>query len=239
MRNFISNDYVFTDRGGVIENRHSGHATDLALMCASHSSEDRHIRRARTILARAGSEKSDLRCGGPIAQGCGDDSSSESAGEAEGCYLPEHPVQLRVRRVVEEVAGLTDGEGVWSVDGSNLPALGFALHRLAGMYARFADAGMREGERERAMLGADGCYGIGVRASRRTEELGAEEGQGIAVKIEDGNIGALYAAVAEILEQLGIGSAEEAAGRVSLSGDSQYGGCGGGEKHHFKIRPVD
>lgn len=37
---------------------------DLALMCASHSSEERHITRARNMLAKAQVKEDDLRCGG-------------------------------------------------------------------------------------------------------------------------------------------------------------------------------
>lgn len=37
---------------------------DLALMCASHSSEPRHIERARRMLAKAQVSEADLRCGG-------------------------------------------------------------------------------------------------------------------------------------------------------------------------------
>lgn len=37
---------------------------DLALMCASNSSEERHIARARQMLSKAGVSESDLRCGG-------------------------------------------------------------------------------------------------------------------------------------------------------------------------------
>lgn len=58
-------------------------------------------------------------------------------------------------------------------------------------------------------LGADGCYGIGIRESEYTKRLGMSTGGiGIAVKIEDGNINILYAAVMEILVQLGIGTEE-------------------------------
>lgn len=62
-------------------------------------------------------------------------------------------------------------------------------------------------------LGADGSYGIGVRASSQTaahtSKAGAQGALGIAVKIEDGNVGMLYAVVAELLAQLDIGTAEQ------------------------------
>src|ERR1700709_2621812 len=37
---------------------------DLALMCASHSSEPRHIARVKAMLDKTHSLESDLRCGG-------------------------------------------------------------------------------------------------------------------------------------------------------------------------------
>ncbi|CAM1502327.1 Fc.00g043110.m01.CDS01 [Cosmosporella sp. VM-42] len=104
-------DYVVTDRGGIIENRHGVHAAvvgssgkllfavgspfritlarsaakpaqalavletgaleqfgfeeaDLALMCAPHSSEPRHVTHAREVLAKVKAEESHLACGG-------------------------------------------------------------------------------------------------------------------------------------------------------------------------------
>ncbi|KND89208.1 hypothetical protein TOPH_06221 [Tolypocladium ophioglossoides CBS 100239] len=40
---------------------------DLALMCASHNGEERHISRARGMLAKAQNKEGDLRCGGHAA----------------------------------------------------------------------------------------------------------------------------------------------------------------------------
>lgn len=37
---------------------------DIALMCASHSSEDRHIERTRAMLEKVAAHEADLRCGG-------------------------------------------------------------------------------------------------------------------------------------------------------------------------------
>ncbi|TXT10856.1 hypothetical protein VHUM_02361 [Vanrija humicola] len=56
-------------------------------------------------------------------------------------------------------------------------------------------------------VGADGCYGIGVRAAASP----TGKPLGIAVKIEDGDRTALYAAASEILERLGVGTAEQRA----------------------------
>ncbi|KAF9690510.1 hypothetical protein EKO04_011550 [Ascochyta lentis] len=89
-------------------------------------------------------------------------------------------------------------------------------------------------------VGADGCYGVGIKASEYTRRLGVHRGGvGIAVKIEDGNLDILYAAVMEILTQLGIG--EEKA-RSSLEGwhlpqiKNTIGVVTGVISHHFTVQ---
>lgn len=57
-------------------------------------------------------------------------------------------------------------------------------------------------------LGADGCYGVAVRAPEETMHLGAPGAVGIGVKIEDGSIEILCFVATEILEQLDIGTPE-------------------------------
>ncbi|PSN65547.1 L-asparaginase II protein [Corynespora cassiicola Philippines] len=252
---------------------------DLALMSASHSSEPRHVSRAAAMLEAVGASESDLECGGHAALSAGvnrewikrdfipgglcNNCSGKHAGMLAGAkalgagfagyHLPSHPMQERVKRVVEEVAGLPGGEDVqWAVDGCNLPAPAMPLSAMAGMYARFAGAvesprGARGEDMKRIFeamythpelvggegrfctqlmdaygglligkLGADGCYGIGVRESEFTKRLGVQSGGvGIAVKVEDGNIDMLYAAVMDILAQLDIG---EESVRTGLQG---------------------
>ncbi|KAJ5295455.1 hypothetical protein N7508_010276 [Penicillium antarcticum] len=258
---------------------------DLAFMCASNNSEERHIARARSMLDKVGADESHLQCGGhvplsdsvhrdwikrdfvpgAVCSNCSGKHVGMIAGAkvlacsaedgVEGYHLPTHPIQIHVRRVVDDVCGLGGGTGdesVWGLDGCNLPAPAFELHYLARMNARFAAAAdsmasnpnpsAYTGTRTEAMsrvfhamwrhpglvggegrfctllmeaygglligkLGADGCYGIGVRECEATRKLGVEGALGISVKIEDGNVGVLYSAVLEVLVQLGIGIA--------------------------------
>lgn len=330
-----ADDFVITDRGGIVENRHGVHTAvidsstgkllftignpyrttlarsaakpaqalailetggfdacgfsdaDLALVCASHNSEARHVARARAMLAKISPDLSeqDLRCGGhpsideatnrgwikadfepgPLCNNCSGKHVGMLAGaKALGAdlatyHLPDNPMQVRVRKVVEELAGLPSDEVLWATDGCNLPAPASPLHSLARTYAEFAaaadvveaadavkaaDDAVVVAERTRNMarifsamaghpeqvagerrfctllmevfggaligkIGADGCYGVGVRASEQTRRLGAGGAVGIAVKIEDGSIEILYAVVAELLEQLRIGTLEQ------------------------------
>jgi L-asparaginase II len=256
---------------GALEKFHLDDA-DLALICASHSSEERHIARAHNILNRIGAREEDLQCGGhiplskavnrawikadfnptAICSNCSGKHAGMIAGtkalgaDVQTYHLPTHPMQVKVRETVDQVCGLDEDESKWGLDGCNLPAPAFPLHCLSRMYAGFAaaadelESSSSTDSRTQALsrvfnamsrnsefvagddrfctvlmttfeglligkLGADGCYGMGVRASEQTKKLGFNGALGIAVKIEDGNIDILYSAVAEILEQLGIG----------------------------------
>ncbi len=244
---------------------------DLALMCASHSSEARHIEHTRRMLAKLGTDESALRCGGhpslsdavqrdwirhdfvptAVCSNCSGKHVGMLAGarllggDAAAYHEPGHPMQQRVRRTVAELCELAPEQVEWGIDGCNLPTPAFPLDRLARLYAKLADAAdavadgaaaadpalariyhamtrhpelvAGEGryctELMRAYegalvgkLGADGCYGIGVRASARTRALGADGALGIAVKIEDGRIDVLYTVVSEVLARLDLGS---------------------------------
>ncbi|EGE59843.1 UNVERIFIED_ORG: L-asparaginase II [Rhizobium esperanzae] len=317
-----SEDFVVTDRGGIVENSHRVHAAvvdakgrllyalgnpermtlarsaakpaqalailetegfagygfddaDIALMCASHSSEERHIARTRTMLSKIKAEEADLRCGGHpslsetvnrawirqdfvptgVCSNCSGKHVGMLAGaraigaRMEGYHLPDHPMQGRVKRTVAELCDLDLRKVEWGIDGCNLPTPAFPLDRLARLYAKLAAAADGDGSSEgpsargaalarifHAMarhpdmvagegryctalmrayngaligkLGADASYAIGVRASDETRRLGTDGALGISVKIQDGNLEILYAVVTEILERLGIGSAD-------------------------------
>ncbi|OAJ61438.1 asparaginase [Paraburkholderia ginsengiterrae] len=263
---------------------------DLALMCASHSSEPRHIERTRQMLAKAQASEADLRCGGhpplsdavyvdwlkrdfkpgAVCSNCsgkhaGMLAGARSIGAAiEGYELPGHPLQVRVKHTVAQVCDLPDEAVQWATDGCNLPTPAFPLDRLARLFAKLAASqdAVEQSESQsqpsqsitprtaalariyRAMaaypelvggegrfctelmrafdgaligkVGADGSYAIGVRASRQTEKAGANGALGIAVKVEDGNVGILYAVAAELLRLLDIGTAEQRAALASF-----------------------
>ena len=136
----------------------------LALACASHSGEERHLEGARRILAAAGLEESELqntpdlpldeeqrrawiREGNPptsLAQNC----SGKHAGMLAACVAsgwdletyrdPSHPLQRLVVSVVEEFAG--EPVAASTTDGCGAPALAVSSAGLARAFGRIAAA---------------------------------------------------------------------------------------------------
>lgn len=142
---------------------------DLALMCASHSSEDRHIARARAMLDKANVTESEMRCGGhppisddvwrawikrdftptPVCSNCsgkhaGMLAAALAMGQATKDYeRPKHPLQRHVKRTLAELVDLDEADIAWGIDGCNLPTPSFALDRLARLFVKLADAAER------------------------------------------------------------------------------------------------
>ncbi|KAH7239469.1 L-asparaginase II [Fusarium tricinctum] len=139
---------------------------DLALICASHNGEDRHVERARAMLAKVGAEESQFRCGGhpsispavnkiwakrglDYAGGIYNNCSGKHAGMMAGAlalgadikdyHLPNHPMQVCVKRVIEDLCP-DPAQIRWGLDGCNLPAPAFPISNLAHIYANFAAA---------------------------------------------------------------------------------------------------
>ncbi|HUG41964.1 MAG TPA: asparaginase [Longimicrobiales bacterium] len=139
---------------------------ELALCCASHSGEPRHVQLAASILARIALGEDALACGphvpfddaaagalraagrepGRLHNNC----SGKHAGmlalaaahgwQTEGYHLPEHPVQ---RRMMEEACrwGGVEAEGVWTgADGCGVVTFGLPLTALARAFARLVAA---------------------------------------------------------------------------------------------------
>ncbi|EMT73914.1 L-asparaginase II [Fusarium oxysporum II5] len=139
---------------------------DLALICASHNCEDKHVERAKAMLVKAGAQEVQYRCGGHASispainklwakrgvdytGGVYNNCSGKHAGMIAGAlaigtdpqdyHLPEHPMQVRTKQVVEDLCP-NPSLVQWGVDGCNLPAPAFPLFYLAQMYAKFAAA---------------------------------------------------------------------------------------------------
>jgi L-asparaginase II len=150
---------------GVVE-RFGINEDELALCCASHEGEPRHVAGARSILAKAGLDESALRCGPhlpfseaeahavlrnggealPIHNNC----SGKHAGmlalavamgwDPEGYHAPGHPVQERMMREIVRWSKVNEPDVATAVDGCGVVCFAVPLRAMAGSFARFAAA---------------------------------------------------------------------------------------------------
>jgi len=141
-----------------------GYSTaQVALMCASHSGEARHVEAVADMLARAGNAPGDLQCGthvpgfyerrgevpppppySPLAHNCSGKHSGMLAycvhcGLPKESYLAyEHPLQQAIRRAVAHFTSTPEAELVAAIDGCSAPNYAVRLERLARAFARLA-----------------------------------------------------------------------------------------------------
>jgi L-asparaginase II len=133
---------------------------ELALVCASHNGEERHVETARRMLAAAGRSEADLECGGhpptyrPAAEKMlregqrygriHDNCSGKHSGficlacglglDPRGYTDPAHPAQREVEERIFDVLGAKlEPPGV---DGCSAPAYRASLTQLAFGFAR-------------------------------------------------------------------------------------------------------
>ena len=137
----------------------------VALLCASHSGETRHVDAAAGMLAAAGNQVENLQCGthppmhyeirgkvppqppySPLAHNC----SGKHSGMLAYCVacnhdkreylLFEHPLQQAIRRAVAAFTSVPEPELMSGIDGCSAPNYAVPLSRLAVAYARLASA---------------------------------------------------------------------------------------------------
>src|SRR2546427_807312 len=218
---------------------------ELALACASHSSEPDQVARVRELLGKIGCSERDLLCGPhpPLSDRVAQDYQtrglrltavySNCSGKHAGMlalarhhgwptevYTPlEHPVQQGFLSEVAEWSGVersrigtaTDGCGVVCY-AMPLRHMGLAYARLGSAHAVVLEAMLRHPE----LIAGEGrpCTDM-MRAhpGRVVVKVGAEgvycglltqEGQGIALKVEDGHTIAAALAMAAVLAELGL-----------------------------------
>jgi L-asparaginase II len=223
-------------------------AEHVAVMCASHNGEPRHVEVVRELLRRAGIPESALQCGGhwpyyepaanvvrrqldePLAvfNNCsGKHAGMLAAAKVLGAPLETyldlaHPVQERIRNVVERFTGCAPADVRYGIDGCSAPNPAVALSAMARSFAVLvtaADASSRTvveamtqhpflvggtqrfdttlmevtGGRLVSKGGAAGAHCIGDRRS----------GAGLAVKLDSGDGTWIAVAVLAALEHLG------------------------------------
>lgn len=228
--------------------------TEIALACASHRGEPIHVETVKRWLARADLGPQDLECGAhapgnpaaaaalirsgeapsAVHNNCSGKHSgflttARHLGEATRGYIaPEHPVQKRVRRVLEEMSGLDLSRAPSGTDGCGIPVIGISLRGMARAMARLADTKGLSSDRAAAaqrildamaaaplMVSGTGTFNtvvMTVAGATVRLKTGAEGvycavlpglGYGVALKIDDGASRASEVAVAAILDGLG------------------------------------
>jgi L-asparaginase II len=141
---------------------------ELAVMAASHSGEDLHVRTLQAVFRRALLSPALLRCGsegmpldavtaarlcrdsekpGPLRHMCsGFHTASILLSKHAGWSLedydsPTHPSQVAARDAVARVFGVDPEELVRAIDACGLPTYAFPLRSIARGYATLADPG--------------------------------------------------------------------------------------------------
>lgn len=147
----------FPDRFG-LEDRH------VALICSSHSGEDRHVKAAREILEAIGASENNLQCGvhvplsyrdneveipartsfSPLHNNCsgkhgGMLALSRILGLPLENYLDlQSPVQRLIRAQAAQAFGVEPNEMAVGIDGCSAPNYAVSLRALASGFARLA-----------------------------------------------------------------------------------------------------
>ena len=153
----------FTAHGGV--ERFGFSKAQVALMCASHSGEPRHVDAVADMLARCGRSAADLQCGthapgfyeargelpppppySTLSHNCSGKHSGMLAycvqhGHRVGDYLAfDHPLQQSIRSAVSTFTGVAEDRLVAGIDGCSAPNYAVPLASLATAFARLATA---------------------------------------------------------------------------------------------------
>lgn len=137
---------------------------EIALICASHGGEPKHVSTAAAILRKGEFDETDLLCGAhmpydaraaselrqsaeapsPLHNNC----SGKHGGMLLACQLidappatylePDHPLQQRILDTVSAFSDVPPPEIPVAVDGCGVPAFYMSLYRAALSYARLA-----------------------------------------------------------------------------------------------------
>ncbi|GBR44086.1 L-asparaginase II [Neokomagataea tanensis NBRC 106556] len=227
---------------------------ELALTCASHGGEAAHAEVALRLLQRVGRGVEALECGAhwptyepagralaqagqqacPLHNNCSGKHAGliclacDSGVDPEGYIEPDHQIQKRVTRVLEEVTGAAHREEERGTDGCSMPTYAIPLRALAHGFARFGSGVGLTADRARAakvlreavakepfMVAGTGRYdtalmkelGLGAFIKMGAEGVMVaalpDEGLGIAIKINDGANRAAEVAMSALMARFG------------------------------------
>ncbi|MFT0173606.1 asparaginase [Paraburkholderia mimosarum] len=164
----------FTLAGGIT--RFGFTQQQTALMCASHSGEEMHVKGVSDMLEKAGCTEHDLGCGCHLPERFANgeavppdfamdqrhnNCSGKHAGFLAFCQMgghsrhdyldPSHTLQREIVKVVSDLSGTSPTQFWYGTDGCNAPNIGLPLSRLAKIWARFGAASKDGDELDRAM----------------------------------------------------------------------------------------
>lgn len=142
---------------------------ELAVCCASHNAETRHVNTVRGLLRKIGADEDALACGPHVPMGKDAAAALAKSGDAPGrihnnCsgkhagmlalaryygwplvgyHQAEHPVQLRMLKEVSRWSGVARDDIHLATDGCGVATFALPLSRLAAATAGFAAAARR------------------------------------------------------------------------------------------------
>lgn len=157
------------DRFGLLD-------AEIALACASHSGEPRHVETAASALAKAGLDFRCLECGtqwpmgekaaramaasGEVPSALHNNCSGKHAGficiavqeghDPTGYIQPDHPLMREITAAVGEMTDYDLSKTARGVDGCSIPTFAIPLRNIAHGFARFGSGQGLAPERARA-----------------------------------------------------------------------------------------
>jgi L-asparaginase II len=236
----------------------------LAIMAGSHNGTPPQTRLVDDMLAAIGAETEDLQCGtgAPLNREAYEqllmsgarpsvlqhNCSGKHTGMLATCRVmgwrmdnyrsPDHPLQLMIRGIIADCAGMSADDIVIAIDGCGVPTFGLPLKNIARMFAALGAAANDEssdlGMIARAMQQHPYVFSgknridtslVVASNNRLIAKDGAEallgvsvpeQGVGIALKISDGNNRAQIPALSALLVSRGYITADERAALEDL-----------------------
>jgi L-asparaginase II len=137
---------------------------EIALMCASHGGEERHIEAVRKLLKKIGLDESVLDCGQsrPMYEGAyrellrnnspflsvhnpcsGKHSAMLALARLKGIDYTDyiqvnHPLQLLIKQTVAQIAQMSVDNIMVAIDGCGVPVFGLPIYNMAVAYSELA-----------------------------------------------------------------------------------------------------